>query len=106
MSHPSNIVHCTGPDDPHALDHIPVRPCSGTLDALCAVCHGRGAWNTELDLISHRSKRACCVACHGSGWVETGSDPVAVHEITLSPEGHPRWGTRHIGGAGAGDADA
>ncbi len=98
MAHASKIVHCSGPDDPHALDHIPVRPRHGALDVKCPVCHGHGAWNTEIDLISHRSKRACCANCHGSGWIEIGDDPVALHQITMSEEGYPKWGTRHISG--------
>ena len=38
MSHPSKIVHCTGPGDPHALDGISRRHRSGNLDLLCPTC--------------------------------------------------------------------
>lgn len=96
MAHPSKIVHCAGPESPHAFDHIPIKARRDALDATCPVCKGHGAWNTEIDLISHRSKRHSCETCHGSGWIETGDDPVAVPEITMSPQGYPKWGTRMI----------
>jgi hypothetical protein len=96
MRHASNLVHPAGPDAPHAFDIIPLKPRNGALDARCPVCRGHGEWNSEIDLVSFRCKRAICDRCHGAGWVETGSDPVALPDIELSPEGHPQWVTRYI----------
>ena len=45
-------------------------------------------WNTEIDLVSFRCTRAICDRCLGAGWVETGSDPIAIADIILSPDGH------------------
>jgi len=95
MSHASNIVYCDGPHSPHAFDVVPLQPRRGSLDAICPVCQGRGQWNTEIDLVSFRSKRTACDQCHGAGWVETGSDPVGVPDIEVSPEGYPRWTLRY-----------
>ena len=95
MPHASNIVYCDGPDSPHAFDIIPLQPRNGSLDAMCPVCQGRGQWNTEIDLVSFRCKRAACDRCHGAGWVETGSDPVGLPDIVISPEGHPQWTVRY-----------
>ena len=94
MSHPSRIIRCTGPHDPHALDGIPLQPRRGQLDAVCPVCNGYGQWNAEIDLVSQRSKRQSCDKCDARGWIETGDDLVPSHDITLSPEGHPRWVVR------------
>jgi hypothetical protein len=94
MSHPSNIVHCTGPDDAHAFDHIPVQMRRGDLDVACSLCAGRGQWNVEIDLISHRSKRHTCNQCDGRGWIETGDDPVPSHDIIRHADGHPQWTVR------------
>ncbi len=96
MPHASNIVHCSGPDDPHALDIVPLQPRNGALDAQCPMCHGHGQWNTEIDLVSFRCKRAICPRCLGAGWVETGNDPVGYPDIELTPEGYPRWVTRYV----------
>lgn len=98
MAHPSKIVTCAGPDAPHAFDHIPLRPRHGALDEMCPVCRGHGAWNVEIDLISHRSKRESCEDCHGAGWIETGADPVTGHDIAMTEHGYPAWGTREISG--------
>ena len=57
MPHASNIVHCAGPDSPHAFDIVPLQARKGSLDAMCPVCKGRGQWNTEIDLVSFRCKR-------------------------------------------------
>lgn len=94
MSHPSNIVHCTGPGDPHAFDGISRRHRSGDLDLLCPVCSGHGQWNSQIDLISHRSIRVPCPKCDGRGWIETGADMVPSHDIALSPDGRPIWVVR------------
>jgi hypothetical protein len=94
MSHASNIVFCDGPDSPHAFDVVPLQPRNGSLDAMCPVCKGRGQWNTEIDLVSFRCKRMACDRCHGAGWVETGTDPVGLPDIEVSPEGYPRWTIR------------
>jgi hypothetical protein len=96
MPHASNVVHCAGPDDPHALDLVPQQPRNGTLDARCPVCGGHGQWNTEIDLVSFRCKRAICDRCHGAGWIETGDDPVAVPDIVKAPEGYPKWSHRFL----------
>jgi hypothetical protein len=96
MAHASNIVHPSGPDEPHAFDIIPLKPRNGSLDAECPVCHGHGEWNSEIDLVSFRCKRAICERCLGAGWVETGRDPVGVPDIELSPKGTPEWVTRYI----------
>jgi len=94
MSHPSNIVHCAGPGDPHAFDGISRRHRSGDLDRLCPVCSGHGQWNSQIDLISHRSIRVPCPKCDGRGWIETGADMVPSPDIALSPDGRPMWVVR------------
>jgi hypothetical protein len=96
MPHASNIVHCAGPEAPHAFDTIPLQPRNGALDALCPVCKGHGQWNAEIDLVSFRARRINCDRCHGEGWVETGADPVCIDDIEMSPDGHPHWVTRHL----------
>lgn len=96
MPHASNIVHCDGPDAPHALDNVPEQARNGALDARCPVCRGRGQWNTEIDLVSFRCKRAICPRCNGAGWVETGNDPIALPDIELAPQGYPKWTTRYV----------
>ena len=91
MAHASDIVHCAGPDSPHAFDNIPLLPRNGSLDARCPVCRGCGQWNAEIDLVSFRSKRTICGRCHGAGWIETGSDPVGYPDTVMTPDGHPQW---------------
>lgn len=105
MAHGGQIVHCLGPDSPHALDNIPVQPRNGALDAKCPVCKGHGAWNSEIDLGSFRCKRHACDTCNGAGWIETGDDPVAVPDIICAPEGYPKWVTRYVDGAEVADED-
>ncbi|HEY6817655.1 MAG TPA: hypothetical protein VI168_19130 [Croceibacterium sp.] len=94
MSHEKRIVLCSAPGDAHALDGIPVLPRTGQLDVKCPKCLGHGQWNCEIDLASQRSKRCLCDACDGRGWIETGDDPIASHDIALSPEGYPQWVVR------------
>ena len=94
MSHPSNIVHCTGPGDPHALDGISRRHRTGDLDKPCPACGGYGQWNVQIDLVSHRSIRHACAKCDGRGWIETGDDLVPSHDIERSEAGHPMWTVR------------
>lgn len=106
MAHASNIVHCDGPDAPHAFDIVPMQPRNGSLDAPCPVCRGRGQWNTEIDLISFRCKRAICDRCAGAGWVETGSDPVGYPDIEMTAAGYPKWVTRYVAPEEEGDGDA
>ncbi|MBM7406362.1 MULTISPECIES: hypothetical protein [Sphingomonas] len=96
MPHASNIVVCDGPDSPHAFDIIPLKPRNGMLDARCPICLGHGEWNTEIDLVSFRCKRATCDRCLGAGWVETGNDPIGVPDIELSPEGKPQWVINYV----------
>lgn len=96
MPHASNIVHCDGPDCPHAFDIIPLKSRNGTLDARCPVCRGYGEWNIEIDLVSFRCKRAICDRCLGGGWIETGDDPVGFPDIELTPEGYPQWVTNYV----------
>jgi len=103
VPHSSNIVHCAGPGDPHAFDNVPICTRNGMLDAKCTVCRGHGKWNSVIDLVSFRCKRAICDRCGGAGWIETGSDPVVVADIVMSPEGYPQWTMRPIGGSA--DAD-
>lgn len=97
MPHATNLVRCAGPDSPHAFDIVPLQPRNGSLDARCPICRGHGQWNTEIDLTSFRCIRAICDECHGAGWIETGSDPVAVPDIVRTPEGYPKWIVRHVG---------
>jgi DnaJ-class molecular chaperone len=94
MAHEKRIVTCTSAADPHALHGIPVQPRRGDLDALCPTCAGHGQWNTEIDLASQRCKRAYCGTCDGNGWVETGDDMLASHDIVMSEDGYPMWVTR------------
>lgn len=94
MSHPSNIVHCSGPQDLHALDGISPRHRTGDLDQRCPVCAGYGQWNSQIDLVSHRSIRVACPKCDGRGWIETGDDMVPSHSIERNAEGHPVWTVR------------
>ena len=105
MPHASNIVHPAGPDDPHAFDIIPLQPRNGTLDAKCPICRGYGQWNTELDLVSFRCKRAICDHCHGAGWVETGEDPIGLPDIVQTPEGYPTWIIREVASEGVETSD-
>ena len=91
MTHEKNTVTCAGPTSPYAFDNIPLLPRNGSLDAICPVCRGHGQWNTELDLASFRCVRAICGRCLGAGWIETGTDPIEVPDITMSPDGHPMW---------------
>ncbi len=93
--HQSFIHTCSGPEDEHAYDVIPVCARTGNLDKQCPTCHGHGQWNGEIDLVSFRSKRVICGHCDGSGWIETGDDLVAHHDIILSPEGKPKWILRY-----------
>jgi hypothetical protein len=94
VSHERRIFHCSGPHEPHALHGISVQPRSGDLDAQCPKCVGYGQWNSEIDLVSQRSKRCVCDKCDGRGWIETGDDMVPSHDIAMSPEGYPIWVTR------------
>ena len=94
MSHPTRIILCTGPLDPHALDGIPLRVRSGNLDRACPLCLGHGQWNVEIDLVSHRSKRCPCPKCDGRGWIETGDDMVPTNIIEPDEDGDPRWTVR------------
>ena len=91
IAHASNVVQCDGPDSPHAFDIVPLQPRNGTLDAKCPICRGHGQWNTEIDLVSFRCKRAVCDYCHGAGWIETGDDPVGHPDIVMTPDGYPKW---------------
>ena len=95
MSREKRIVTCTGPQDAHAFDGIPVQPRRGNLDKVCPLCAGHGEWNLEVDLISQRSKRSFCDKCDGRGWIETGDDLVPSPDIVMSPEGYPMWVTRY-----------
>lgn len=106
MPHASNIVYCDGPDSPHAFDIVPLQPRNGSLDAACPVCRGRGQWNTEIDLISFRCKRMACDRRHGAGWVETGSDPIGLPDIAMTPGGYPQWTIRYEPRANGLDIDA
>lgn len=94
MSHVKRIVTCSRPQDAHALDGISAIPRVGDLDQLCPVCAGYGQWNSEIDLVSHRSKRCVCPKCDGRGWIETGDDLVPSHDVVMSDEGYPQWVTR------------
>jgi hypothetical protein len=94
LSHAKNIVHCSGPHEPHALHGIPMQPRRGDLDALCPACAGHGQWNSEIDLVSQRSKRQFCGTCGARGWIETGDDLVSSHDIVMTEEGHPKWVVR------------
>ena len=105
MAHATNITHPAGPDAPHALDLVPLKPRKGTLDAKCPICHGHGEWNAEIDLVSFRCKRAVCDRCAGAGWVETGSDPVGFPDIALSAEGTPQWVVDYVPRADVDDDD-
>lgn len=105
MPHASNVVHCSGPDDPHAFDLVALQPRNGTLDARCPICRGYGQWNTEIDLVSFRCKRAICDHCHGAGWVETGEDPIGLPDIVRTPEGYPKWIIREVPGEGVETSD-
>jgi hypothetical protein len=94
MAHEKRIVLCDGPGDPHAFHGITRRNRSGDLDALCPICVGHGQWNSELDLVSQRSKRELCQTCDARGWIETGDDLVSSHDIAMSEDGQPQWVTR------------
>jgi hypothetical protein len=94
VSHEKRIVICAGPDEPHAFDGIPAQPKRGDLDEQCSHCTGYGQWNSEIDLVSHRSKRCVCDRCGGRGWIETGDDLVPSHDIVMSADGYPQWVVR------------
>lgn len=87
------IIVLSGPQDPRALEGIPVQQRRGDLDVHCPTCQGRGQYNVELHPHG-RSKREACRDCHGDGWIETSGDPVAIIDIELV-DGRPRWVTRH-----------
>jgi hypothetical protein len=91
------------PGSPHALDNVSLQPRNGTLDALCPVCGGYGQWNSEIDLVSFRCKRAICDRCLGAGWVETGDDPIALADIEVLPGGEAHWITRYVPRSSAGE---
>lgn len=94
MAHTPRIVTCQGPQDPHAFDGISPLPRTGKLDEPCPHCRGHGQWNREFDLASQRSKRCLCDRCEGRAWIETGEDPLPIHDTELSEEGYPRWTVR------------
>lgn len=94
--HASNIVYPEGPGAPHSYDIIPLAPRVEALDERCPTCDGHGQWNTEIDLVSFRSKRETCSHCFGSGWVETGNDARMIPDIVMTPQGYPRWIRRAI----------
>jgi len=96
MPHASNTVICEGPDSPHAFDVIPEVIRRGSLDARCPTCKGHGQWNSEIDLVSFRSKRVICDHCMGTGWIETGDDALAIDDIVMTPEGYPKWIIRYL----------
>lgn len=96
MAHASDIRRCQGPNDPYALFNIPLMPRNAALDAPCPVCKQHGQWNTEIDLVSFRCKRAACDTCLGAGWIETGDDARAVPDIIMTPEGYPKWIVRYL----------
>ena len=96
MPHASTMVYPAGPDSPHAFDNVPLHPRNGTLDARCPLCRGHGQWNAEIDLVSFRCKRTICGVCLGSGWIETGTDPIAISDIVRGERGEPRWVTRYV----------
>lgn len=83
------VVVLSGPQDPRALEGIPVQKRHGELDMPCPTCKGRGQYNTELHPHG-RSKRQQCPDCHGHGWIETTGDPVPMLDIVLV-NGQPQW---------------
>jgi len=95
VAHASNIMTGITPDHNLAFFNIPLLPRNGALDAPCPFCHQHGQWNVELDLVSFRCKRAICDLCYGSGWIETGDDARAFHDIVMSPQGYPMWIVRY-----------
>lgn len=95
MSKHDPSVTCEGPTDAHAFDGIPIRPRVANLDVMCPTCHGRGQWNREIDG-QGRGIREDCRHCMGLGWLETGKDGIAVPDIVMGPEGHPKWITRMV----------
>lgn len=96
MAHASIIITDITPSHKLAFFNIPELNRNGALDAPCPICKQHGQWNTELDLVSMRCKRAACDNCYGSGWIETGDDARAIPDIVLSPDGHPMWIIRYI----------
>lgn len=92
MSH-GPIAILTGPQDPRALEGIPVQPRRGDLDVPCPTCAGRGQYNTELHPHG-RSKRQPCPDCHGHGWIEVSGDAMPVVDI-VCVNGQPQWVTRY-----------
>ena len=95
MGHASNIVANIQPGDPLAFFNIPLVAKNGSFDAPCPTCQQHGQWNTELDTVSMRCKRAACDTCLGAGWIETGDDARPIHDIIMTPEGYPKWVIRY-----------
>jgi hypothetical protein len=93
MSH-GPVVFLSGPQDPRALEGIPVRGRHGDLDVPCPTCKGRGQYNVELHPHG-RSKREVCPDCRGDGWIETTGDATAIPDIVLV-NGQPQWVTRYV----------
>jgi hypothetical protein len=94
VAHEQRIVHCSGPQEPHAFDGIPLQPRDGALDKICPLCAGHGQWNRQIDLASQRCIRHICDKCDGLGWIETGDDLVPSNDIEMTADGRPRWVVR------------
>lgn len=84
----------TGPDQPHALDNLPIRTRPEHADMQCDHCHGRGAWNEMLHLDSFRCRLAICGSCDGHGWRSTDGSRT-ISDIVVR-DGSPAWIQRRI----------
>ncbi len=87
-------IMISGPDQPHALDNVPVRARPDHGDVVCSHCQGRGAWNEMLHLDSFRCRLAICGECDGHGW-KASDGSRTVSDIAIR-DGLPAWTTRRI----------
>jgi len=83
-----------GPDEPHALDNIPIRMRPDHADVTCEHCRGRGAWNELLHLDSMRCRLAICPECDGHGW--KARDGTRMISDVVMRNGHAAWIRRHV----------
>jgi hypothetical protein len=58
----------------------------------------QGPWAVECGDRSYQLSlhSDVCERCLGAGWIETGSDPIEVTDIEMTPDGHPQWTIRRM----------
>lgn len=89
MSHSSQPLAISGPDDPHAFDGLPVLFRGA---AACRTCQGRGCRNDILHPDSFRARLAICADCLGTGRHAEGG-LLRIHDVVMI-DGLPAWTVR------------